>query len=511
MMHILRPFAKKGLMDKICSVENMTDAWRQVRSNLRVEQRPHSRGVDMVSIQEFERNWAENMADLIQSLKDGSYWPMPLRRVEISKGGGGTRSIAILAVRDRIAQRAMLNVIEPLFEAQFLDSNYGFRPGRSAEDAVRRIVEYRAEGCQWVLDGDIKAFFDSIDQELLMRFVRSTIRDKEAVQLIEAWLEVGVMTMPAGERQSRFYLDGLFDLGVGYLGQALDWGMRYLVNRGERPYYPDEALSYEPLEADEVSARTEALKRLGADGMLLALALSRPLVDRAREGVPPLKHAAKRRGIAVAGLASLGAILLPLARRAMRSDEARHLGTPQGSPLSPLLANVYLHQFDLAMNQRGHRLVRYADDFVILCATEGEATRAWREAEKALARLRLELNEEKTRIVRFDDGFEFLGVRFIHGEAVKPTADASRFRRMQGLAQTNLEAVQDRMGKLVEAADQQGRETLRRGRELASGLIQAAGQRLRRRALVRPISGQGISRRANHESETGAQVFPRKT
>jgi RNA-directed DNA polymerase len=387
---------------------------------------------------------------------------MPLRRVEIEKRGGGKRTIAILAVRDRIAQRAVLNVIEPLFEEQFLDSSYGFRPGRSVQDAVRRIVEYRAEGCEWVLDGDINAFFDSIDQQLLMRFVRRTIKDRKVLCLIEAWLEVGVMKTISEERGSKFNLDGLLKIGVSYLEQALGWGMRYLVNRGEGPYYLDEAIGYEPIEVDDASARREALKRLGADGLLLALSLSRPLVGKAKEALPALKRLVKKRGAIFAGLASLGAILIPLARWALREEEALQLGTPQGGVLSPLLANVYLHQFDLAMARQGYRLVRYADDFLVLCTNRDEAMRAWRDAERILARLRLELNEEKTRVVHFDDGFNFLGVRFGCEEAIWPEAGGSHQRK-----------ILREMRRVVETVDQHSKKALQKGKELASHLIKA--------------------------------------
>lgn len=108
-----------SLMKQVCEIENLVDAWRKVKSNVRVANRKHSQGVDMVSLEEFEANWKENMADLAMSLEDGAYLPMPLKRVKLRKKDNGYRTICILSVQDRIAQRAVLNVLEPIFEEIF--------------------------------------------------------------------------------------------------------------------------------------------------------------------------------------------------------------------------------------------------------------------------------------------------------------------------------------------------------------------------------------------------------
>jgi group II intron reverse transcriptase/maturase len=210
------------------------------------------------------------------------------------RGGEGNRPLALWAIRDRVAQRAVVDYLEPHFEARFLDCSFGFRPGRGVVDAVARVVALRDEGHRWVVDADIQDCFDSIDPGLLMGRLREELTDAGLLWLLQSWIEAKVMN---------------------------------------------------------------------------ALAERRPTA-----------------------------------------------GASQGGPISPLLCNVYLHPFDVAITQAGLHLVRYADDLVVLCRRKQDAEGALVAVERALRPLRLVLNPHKTRLVHFDQGFQFLGVFFLRGE-----------------------------------------------------------------------------------------------
>ncbi|MFQ6058557.1 MAG: reverse transcriptase domain-containing protein [Anaerolineae bacterium] len=471
-----------SLFNQVYDVKNLTDAWRKVRSNVRVADRRHSRGVDLVSLQEFEADWTENMAELALALEEGTYLPMPIKQVSIRKKGGGKRTISILAVQDRIAQRAVLNVIEPLFEAKFLDCSYGFRPNRSVQDAIERIIEYRAEGYTWVVDADIKSCFDTIDQEILMDLVRRTIKDREILRLIKLWLEVGVLGQAAAEEESAregltIPFDTLFGLTKEYMERAVDWGIEHLLDReGIGPGYSfvEEDLALEEGVA-EGAAREEALRRLAADLLLLLLTFSRPVLKRAK-GLPRLRPQVSRlatpRNVALGVAVTLLGALLPLVRKGL-SRETGALGTPQGGVISPLLANVYLHEFDVAMTKKGYRLVRYADDFVILCRDEGEAQRALAEAEKALARLRLSLNAAKTHLVPFDEGFSFLGAVFAGEEVSAVPPPSPLAERLRAFVERGYQRAKERGGKVVK----RGQGVAQRSGKWAGKAVRAGGDR----------------------------------
>lgn len=148
------------LLEQVCRIDNLTLAWRRVRNNIQVARRKHSAGVDAVTLRDFEADWTRQMSQLADELRSGTYRPLPPRRVRIPKASGGERAIAILAVRDRVAQRAVQQVLEPLFDPHLLDCSYGCRPLVGVPDAVARVARYADQGLTWVVDADIRNYFD---------------------------------------------------------------------------------------------------------------------------------------------------------------------------------------------------------------------------------------------------------------------------------------------------------------------------------------------------------------
>jgi len=274
------------LYDKVCSVEVLEAAWETVRRNR------GSAGVDDVTIEDVEAYGVERfLAELRQELLTQRYRPRPVLRVFIPKPDGRRRPLGIPRVRDRVAQAAVKIVIEPLFEASFRPGSYGFRPKRGAGQAIAEIRKWVYRGYDQVIDLDLRSYFDTIDQKLLVKLVMRRVRDPRVLRLIWRWLRAGVM------------LDG-------------------------------------------------------------------------------------------------------------RLEETL-VGTPQGGVISPLLANIYLHPLDLQWERtmKATKMVRYADDLVVLCP-RGRAEKAMPDLRRFLGRMRLTVNEEKTRITTAQEGFDFLGVHF---------------------------------------------------------------------------------------------------
>lgn len=262
-----------------------------------------SAGVDNKTIEEFDSNYKMKMRELRRQLKEESYEAEPVLRVFIPKGNGDKRPLGIPTVKDRIAQAIVKSIMEPIFEEIFLDCSFGFRPEKSAHDAIERIEEYRAQGYKWVVDADIKGYFDNIDQDLLLDFITEEINDGWVLRIIKSWLAAGVMT---------------------------------------------------------------------EDG---------------------IKETPK--------------------------------GTPQGGTISPLLANIYLHQFDRIMIKRGYKLVRYADDFVVLTKSKRKAKRALEVIREIIeGKLNLKLHPDKTVVTNFGRGFSFLGYEFIAWRYKRPKEKA---------------------------------------------------------------------------------------
>ena len=279
-----------SLIDKVHSQRNLQSAWQSVRAN------QGAAGVDHQTIKMFERHLEEGLTHLETTIRAGTYRPQAIRRVWIPKPGGqDKRPLGIPAVRDRVVQTALRNVLEPIFERDFAERSYGFRPGRGCKDALRRVDELLKAGYTFVVDADLRSYFDSIPRLRLLERVGAKVSDGRVLALVAAYLE--------------------------------------------------------------------------------------------QEVLEDMNHWTPEKG------------------------------TPQGAVISPLLSNIYLDPLDHHMAGHGFEMVRYADDFVILCRSQDEATRALDEVRAWTAQAGLALHPEKTRIVDATQpgGFDFLGYHFERG------------------------------------------------------------------------------------------------
>ncbi|MEQ8585019.1 MAG: CRISPR-associated endonuclease Cas1 [Thalassobaculaceae bacterium] len=271
------------LFDRITRLDSLEAAWNRVRANA------GAAGGDGVTVERFAMDAADRLMRLGGQLRNGSYSPGPIRRIEIPKPDGGLRPLAIPSVADRVAQTAAATALTPILDPEMEESSFAYRAGRSVAQAVTRISALREAGYEWVVDGDIERYFENVPHARLMDLLDRLVPSPRLLDLIALWLE---------------------------------------------------------------------------------------------------------------------------------ASSANGVGLPQGSPLSPLLSNLYLDSVDEAIEGRGIRLVRFADDFVLLCRNRPKAESAMEKMRALLRDEGLRLHPEKTRIVSFDQGFRFLGHLFVKSMAI---------------------------------------------------------------------------------------------
>ena len=332
------------LMNQICSIENLTLAWRRVRSNIRVARRRTSAGPDSVTLRDFEADWTNQMTQLADELSQGVYRPLPPRWVAIPKRDGGARAIASLAVRDRIAQRAVQQVLEPVFDPLLLDCSYGCRPRVGVADALAQAERYAAQGRVWVVDADVVRYFDSIDQRILLGLVRQRVPETPVLRLIAQWLEVGVLSESAPAPG----IDGLQHNGGSALLTQGEHLVRRLLDRVNPPAAPAPPMAPPDL-GDPYAAATwdqpypgsnpyaPLHPTLGAphgfdQRILTALSLVKPTLDGVRHVLPHLQRIGGQRML-IAGAVAAGAVAAGELGLRWRGKAAR--GTPQGGALTP--------------------------------------------------------------------------------------------------------------------------------------------------------------------------------
>lgn len=182
-----RDVCTSNLLKKIIHKDNMNEAFKRVKKN------KGSHGIDGLTVHELESYLEENGVKLQQSLLDGTYEPLPVRRVEIPKDNGKKRQLGIPTVVDRVVQQAIAQVLSPIFENTFSDNSFGFRPGRSAHGALKRCQEYMNEGYKWLIDIDLASYFDTVNHDKLIGLIYREVKDIRVISLIRKYLNAGVM------------------------------------------------------------------------------------------------------------------------------------------------------------------------------------------------------------------------------------------------------------------------------------------------------------------------------
>ncbi len=317
-----------SLYDRMLQEKSLNEAFKRVKAA------GGTGGIDRQDIADFERELGSNLRNLVEELREKSYRPLPVKRVEIPKGNGKIRKLGIPAVRDRVVQQALLTILQPIYEEDFHPSSYGYRPGRSCHHAIRKAEMFiRKYELDHVVDMDLSRCFDTLNHEMIIRFMRKRVTDGSVLSLVTMFLRSGVMTG--------------------------NW--------------------------------FEDVKE----------------------------------------------------------------GSPQGGVISPLLANIYLNEFDQYMMKRNYRIVRYADDILILCGSQRSAEHALEVATDYLEnRLKLTVNREKTHITHSREGVKFLGVEIretytkVQGKKIKSFKEKVRSltKKTQGM---NLEMVIRRLNPVL--------------------------------------------------------------
>ena len=365
-----------SLIDKVYAMTNLRAAFMKVKANA------GAAGADRQTIEMFEEHLEANLQRLSLTIRDGSFRPQPVRRRWIPKPGkpGEKRPLGIPTVRDRVVQAAVRNVIEPIYEKDFAANSYGFRPGRGCKDALRTVSELLEQGYTWVVDADLKSYFDTIPHQELMDRVRQKVSDGRVLELLQAYLQ-------------------------------------------------------------------------------------QPILDELEQWTP-------------------------------------EGGTPQGAVLSPLLSNIYLDPLDHRMADGGYKMVRYADDFVILCRSEQEARQALDKVQQWVESVGLKLHPEKTRTAdaNGDEGFEFLGYHFKRGmrfprqKSINKLHDTlrSKTKRTQG---TSLNVIIENVNRTMRGWFEYFQHAHRNSFPRIDGWV-----RMRLRSILRKRhKGQGRARGRDHQ------------
>ena len=279
------PAWTQATMEACVATLNMREAWKRVKEN------DGAPGVDGLSVEATEEKLRQHWPSIRTALLEGCYLPQAVRSVEIPKPSGGTRQLGIPTVTDRLIQQALLQVLQPIWDTTFHPHSFGFRPGKSAHDAVRQAQQYIQEGRKWVVDVDLEKFFDRVNHDILMERVAKRLKDKRVKGLIRRYLGAGMM----------------------------------------------------------------------------------------QQGV----------------------------------KREREEGTPQGGPLSPLLANLLLNEVDWALEARGLTFCRYADDCNVYVKSKAAAEQAMRTMRKLTGKLKLKINEAKSAVARAT-ARKFLGFQVWH-------------------------------------------------------------------------------------------------
>lgn len=374
------------LIDKVWSSKNLRLGLETVVA------REGAAGVDGQTTKAVEKRAEQELALIERLLKEGRYEPKAVRRVWIDKlGSKEKRPLGIPTVRDRIVQSALLHILEPIYERDFAESSYGFRPGRSARQAVEVVEQSLEQGCEWVVDADIKGYFDNIPQDKLLERVREKVADSKVIGLLEKFLQQGVM---------------------------------------------ETGKEWEPTEN----------------------------------------------------------------------------GTPQGAVISPLLANIYLDPLDHEMARRGRRMVRYADDFILMCRSEAEAEEALAEVRCWMGKAGLTLHPEKTRIVnvRAGESFEFLGWHFERGykwpreKSVRKFKETIRQRTKRNNGKSLLQIISG-INRVIRGWGNYFRGGVRNVPQRLEGWI-----RMRLRSILRRRDGRrGVGRGLDHNRYKNAWLAAR--
>jgi RNA-directed DNA polymerase len=413
------------LMEQIAAPENLLSDWRVVRGNIPQYRRKKAAGPDGVTLAEFERELQPQLAALREMLLRGRYYPVPPARFKLPKRGGGERVIAVLPIRERVAQRAAQQVLEPLWEPEFLPCSFGFRPGISIEQAVTYVHELRQQGERWAVDGDISTCFDSMDHDLLLTQIRVKIHDGRVLKLIQNWLDAGLLQAgPPTEADPQAAIQA--HQRQKFVKEGVNWVLESVAGEGldEADYSVEDDSTSLPR---PLGGRFQPRNYLGllarrtlVSTVMLGPGLIRPYAEgaaaktvgalRGLVGTPAGRRLLKSSSLVAGGLAGAAALAALAAYFLNHGAGAAPVGVLQGSPLSPLLANIYLHPFDLALTRSGYHLARFADDWVITASEQGGAERSYNEALKALAHLRLKVNPKKTRILQPEEQLEWLGV-----------------------------------------------------------------------------------------------------